>query len=84
MQIYKIMKTEENIVDDQGTTQEQAREMLEKFCREGFENDKEKCALVLGRTADEIDGFINGDETIDNDFVMKMHGIAEERNIEIE
>ncbi len=78
------MTTKENIVDDQGTTQEQAREKLEKFCREGFENDSEKCALVLGRTADEIDGFISGDETIDDDLVMKMRGIAEERGIEIE
>lgn len=78
------MTTKENIVDDQGTTQEQARKMLGKFCREGFENDSEKCALVLGRTADEIDGFINGDETIDDDLVMKMRGIAEERGIEIE
>jgi hypothetical protein len=78
------MSKTENIVDDQGTTQEQARKMLEKFCREGFENDSEKCALVLGRTADEIDGFINGDETIDDDLMMKMRGIAEQRNIEIE
>ncbi len=78
------MNEKENIVDDQGTTQEQAGKMLEKFCREGFENDVKKCALVMGRTADEINGFINGNETIDDDFVMKMRGIAGERNIEIE
>ena len=58
--------------------------MLAAFCREGFENDRKKCALVMGRTADEINNFINGDEIIDDDFVMKMRGIAEERNIEIE
>lgn len=78
------MSKTENIVDEKGTDQEQAREMVEKFCLDGFDNDAEKCALVMGRSADEIYDFINGDQAIDDDFVMKMRGIAEERNIVIE
>jgi hypothetical protein len=78
------MSTSENIVDDEGTTQEEARKLLEDFSREGFEDDLDAVALVMGRPRDEIEDFLNGDEIIDDDFVMKMRGIAKERDIEIE
>jgi hypothetical protein len=74
----------ENIVDDSGTTQTEARELLENFCQKGFENDIDLAALVLGRTSDEIYDFINGDEIIDDDLIMKVRGVARERGIDIE
>ncbi|MGI8545370.1 MAG: hypothetical protein ACR2MD_18090 [Aridibacter sp.] len=78
------MNTAENIVDDKGTTQTEARELLENFCRTGFENDLDKAALVLGRPRKELEDFLSGDEEIDDDLVMKIRGIAQERDIEIE
>jgi len=78
------MNQTENIVDDRSTTQAEARKLLANFCREGFENDIDEIALVMGRPREEIEDFLNGDEIIDDDFVMKIRGIAQEREIEIE
>ncbi len=78
------MKESENIVDDRGTTQNEAREMLENFCRDGFENDLDEAALALGRPREELEDFLSGDEEIDDDLAMKIRGIAQERGIEIE
>ena len=58
--------------------------LLENLCREGFDDDVSKLALALGRPAEEIEDFINGDETIDDDLVMKARGIAVQRGITIE
>lgn len=77
------MNNSENIVDEKGTTQEDARNILENFCLNGFD-DVEEAALVLGRPAEELTDFINGDQVIDDDLIMKVRGIAQERAIEIE
>ena len=77
------MNESENFVDDNGTTQGAAQELLENFCRDGFENDLNEAALVLGRPREELVDFLSGDEVIDDDLVMKMRGIAQERGIEI-
>lgn len=77
------MNKSENIVDDKGTTQEQAIELLENLWHEGFDGDVAALALALGRPTEEIEDFINGDETIDDDLVMKVRGIAAQRGIEI-
>ena len=39
--------------------------------------------LIMGRPEDELQRFMNGEEPIDDDFVMKMRGIAGERGIDI-
>jgi plasmid maintenance system antidote protein VapI len=78
------MNTSENTVDDRGTTQNEARRMLAAFLRDGFENDIDEVAVVMGRPREEIEDFLNGDEIIDDDFVMKVRGIVQERDIEIE
>ena len=77
------MNESKNIVDDNGTTQDAAQELLENFCRNGFENNLDEAALVLGRPREELEDFLSGDEVIDDDLVMKMRGIAQERGIEI-
>lgn len=77
------MNNSENIVDDRGTTQEQAIELLENLRREGFDGDINALALALGRPSEEIEDFINRDEPIDDDLVMKVRGIAGQRSVEI-
>ena len=71
-------------VDDKGTDQETAQHMLETLRNQGFDSNNEKFATALGRTVEQVDGMINGAETIDDDVVMKARGIALHRGIEIE
>lgn len=74
----------EQIVDDQGTTQDQARQILEDLLVDGFEGDVDTTALALGRPSDEINQFLSEETEIDEDLVMKMRGIAQNRGIEVE
>ena len=74
----------EQEVDDKGTDQGEAQHIIEALRDEGFDGDNEKLAKALGRTSEQIDGMINGDETIDDDVVMKARGIALNRGISID
>jgi plasmid maintenance system antidote protein VapI len=71
-------------VDDKGTDQEEAQHIIEALRDQGFDGDNEKLAKALGRTIEQVDGMINGAETIDDDVVMKARGIAQNRGITIE
>ena len=71
-------------VDDRGTDQEEAQQMLANLRDKGFENSNEKLAVALGRTDEQVQAMITGAETIDDDVVMKARGIAQNRGIEIE
>ena len=71
-------------VDDKGTGQEQAQHMIEALRDEGFDGDNEQVAKALGRTIEQVEGMIDGTETIDDDVVMKARGIALHRGIQIE
>jgi len=78
------MDLDQNVVDDQGTGQGDAREMLREFCDSGFEGDEEKAGLALGRPVSEIREMLDGQTEIDDDLAMKMRGIAKERDFRIE
>jgi hypothetical protein len=71
-------------VDDKGTDQEDAQHMIEALRDEGFNGDNEQVAKALGRTIEQVEGMIDGTETIDDDVVMKARGIALHRGIQIE
>ncbi len=71
-------------VDDKGTNQEEAQHMLGALRDQGFDSDNEKFAKALGRTIEQVDGMIKGNEIIDDDVVMKARGIALNRGIQIE
>ena len=71
-------------VDDKGTNQEEARQILTALRDRGFDGDNERLAVALGRSIEQVEGLINGSETIDDDVVMKARGIALNRGIEIE
>ena len=71
-------------VDDKGTDQEQAQHMIEALRDEGFNGDNEQVAKALGRTIEQVQGMIDGTETIDDDVIMKARGIALHRGIQIE
>jgi hypothetical protein len=75
---------EQNAVDSQGTGQSEARDMMSQLMNERFGGGGvEHLALVMGRPEDEIQRFMSGEEPIDDDFVMKMRGIAKERGVDL-
>ena len=76
-------QVDEQQVDDKGTDQEEARRMLTALRDRGFDGDNEKFALALGRSIEQVQAFIEGSETIDDDVVMKARGIALQRGIEV-
>ncbi|MEJ7576637.1 MAG: hypothetical protein WKF74_06505 [Pyrinomonadaceae bacterium] len=74
----------ENIVDDRGTNNEAGRAIIQRLRDEGFDKSNEKLAVALGRPVEEIQSWINGAESVDDDVVMKARGIATQRNINVE
>jgi hypothetical protein len=64
------------------TKQNNAR-LLQQLCNNGFDGSISACALALGRDAQEIGDMLNESSAVDEDLVMKIRGIAEERGIEI-
>lgn len=71
-------------VDDRGTDQGEAQNILANLRDKGFEGDNEKLAVALGRTVEQVQAMTSGADTIDDDVVMKARGIALNRGIEIE
>ena len=71
-------------VDDKGTDQEEAQRMLTTLRDQGFDGSNAKFAVALGRSEEQVEAMISGEETIDDDVVMKARGIALNRGIEIE
>jgi hypothetical protein len=57
--------------------------MLTALRDRGFDGDNEKLAVALGRSIQQVQGWIDGTETIDDDVVMKARGIALNRGIEV-
>ena len=78
------MDVDQNIVDDNGTDQDSAREMLRAFCDKGFKGDDEKAATALGRPVSELREMLDGQTAIDEDLAMKVRGIARERGFRVE
>lgn len=70
-------------VDDKGTDQEEAKRMLAALRDRGFEGDNEMFATALGRSIEQVQGWLDGTETIDDDVVMKAKGIALNRGISL-
>lgn len=71
-------------VDDKGTDQQEAQAMIQTLRDQGFDGDNDKLAIALGRSAEQVEAMIDGAETIDDDVVMKVRGIALNRGIELE
>ena len=75
--------TQKAVLDDQGTTAKEARELLRDLLSKGFDHEIELLAQSLGRPTEELENFINGNEQIDEDLLMKMRGLIEERNLNV-
>ena len=74
----------EEAVDDQGTSQEEGRALLQRLRDQGFEASDEKLAVALGRPVAEVSAWMQGNTAVDDDVVMKARGIATQRGINLE
>lgn len=74
----------ENVVDDRGTTQDKASQILVNLRDRAFEASDERLALALGRPTEEVTAWQAGQELIDDDVIMKARGIAMHRGISVE
>ncbi len=78
------MTPETDALDERGTTPGQATEMLQKLLH-AFDKDKEKLAVALGRNEEEMAHALAGNsEAFDDDLVMKMRGLAQQRGVNLE
>lgn len=71
-------------VDDRGTRQDEAAQILRNLRDRAFQASDERLALALGRPTEEVAAWYTGEEVIDDDVVMKARGIAMNRGIRIE
>lgn len=74
----------EPVIDDLGTNQHDAAEILKTVRDAAFEANDEKLAVALGRPVEEIEAWTSGDGTIDGDAVIKARHLAEMRGVEIQ
>lgn len=76
------LENDNPIIDDQGTDQVEALNILTHIRDAAFESSDEKLALALGRPTEEIEAWTRGAEIIDGDVIMKARGLAMERGVE--
>lgn len=67
-------------IDEKGTGQEAARQEIRQFCDRHFGGDVSGAAVALGRTDEEINEMVSGQGEIDDDLMMKLRGIDQERS----
>jgi len=78
----RVMRDETEPLDDQGTSQEEAAEILQILRDQLFDGSDEAFALALGRTSKEVKAWFSGNEPVDADVLLKARGIAIERGAE--
>jgi hypothetical protein len=73
----------EHVIDDQGTDQSEASEILRHIRDNAFEANDEKLALALGRPTEEIEEWTSGRGLIDGDVILKARMLAMQRGFEM-
>src|SRR5436190_6054704 len=73
----------EHVIDDRGTGQSEASQILRHIRDNAFEANDEKLALALGRPTEEIEEWTSGRGLIDGDVILKARTLAMQRGIEI-
>jgi hypothetical protein len=72
------------VIDDRGTGQAEAAQILKSVRDAAFDASDEKLALALGRPTEEIEAWTSGSGDIDGDVVMKARTLAINRGVEIQ
>ena|SRR5258707_12825901 len=77
-------RNNEPTIDDRGTDQSEALQILASIRDGAFDSSNESLALALGRPAEEIAEWMGGAGTIDGDVVQKARALTLERGFQIE
>ena len=80
----RVIRDETEPLDDRGTSQEEAAEILQILRDALFDGSDEAFALALGRTPQEVKAWFSGNESIDADVLLKARGLAMERGVELD
>ena len=76
-------KDSEHTIDDHGTGQSEASQILRNIRDKAFAASDEKLALALGRPTEEIQEWTSGNGWIDGDVLMKVRTLAMQRGFEV-
>jgi hypothetical protein len=79
-----VMNQSQIEIDDRGTDQQTASQILKSLRDAAFDGSDEKLALALGRPTEEIEAWSNGSDIIDGDVVLKARALANARGVEIQ
>jgi hypothetical protein len=79
----RIGNEHEHAIDDRGTDQAGASQILKHIRDNAFDASDEKLALALGRPTEEIEEWTRGDGLIDGDVILKARTLAMQRGFEI-
>lgn len=71
-------------IDDKGTDQIEASQILKNIRDNGFDASDERLALALGRPTEEIEQWTSGNGSIDGDVIMKARALAIQRGLDAE
>jgi len=71
-------------IDDRGTDQTEALQILTSIRDGAFDSNNETLALALGRPTQEIEDWFDGVGEIDGDALQKARALAIERDVQIE
>jgi hypothetical protein len=74
----------EAAIDDRGTDQAEAAQIVLAIRDAAFDSSYEKIALALGRSSDEIAEWLEGKGNIDSDALIKARALATARGVEAE
>lgn len=66
-------------VEEKRSDNTESLELLQRLKNEVFDGSIGELALAMGRPMEEIQAWFSGEEEIDEDAEMKVHGIAKER-----
>ena len=77
-------KKVERAIDDKGTDQQEALQILKNIRDNAFDASDEKLALALGRPTEEIEEWTRGSGSIDGDVIMKARTLAIQRGLDAE
>jgi hypothetical protein len=64
---------------EQGRDNSEVLDLLQRLKSEVYYDENEALALGLGRTTEEVEAWLGGEEEIDEDGEMKIHGLVQER-----
>ena len=79
-----LQREEQRQLDDQGTTQTEASNILKEIRDTAFDASNERLAIALGRSPDEIEEWTSGNGLIDGDVLMKARALAIHRGLEVD